>query len=90
MAGLFSLETSFAKRRLHLGYRRARLLADCGLGLRGAVVHGHEFHYASIVSEGDEPLIDCHDALGVSIAARGARRGTVSGSFLHVIAGDAL
>jgi cobyrinic acid a,c-diamide synthase len=89
MAGLVSLETSFAKRRLHLGYRRAQLLADCGLGRRGAVVHGHEFHYASIVSEGDEPLLDCRDASGEPISERGARRGTVSGGFLHVIAGDA-
>jgi cobyrinic acid a,c-diamide synthase len=89
MAGLLALETSFAKRRLHLGYRRAQLLADCALGMRGAVVHGHEFHYASIVSESDEPLVDCQDASGDAIAERGARRGTVSGSFLHVIAGDA-
>ncbi len=89
MAGLLALETSFAKRRLHLGYRRARLLADCGLGPCGAVVRGHEFHYASIVSEGDEPLLDCHGASGEPMVERGARRGMVSGSFLHVIAGDA-
>jgi cobyrinic acid a,c-diamide synthase len=89
MAGLLALETSFAKRRLHLGYRRAQLLADCSLGRRGALIHGHEFHYASIVSEGDEPLLDCRDASSTSVAERGAWRGTVSGSFLHVIAGDA-
>jgi cobyrinic acid a,c-diamide synthase len=89
MAGMLALETSFARRRLHLGYRCAQLLADCGLGRRGAVVHGHEFHYASIVSEGDEPLVECRDASGAAIAERGARRGTVSGSFFHVIAGDA-
>jgi cobyrinic acid a,c-diamide synthase len=89
MAGLVALETSFAKRHLHLGYRRAQLLADCGLGLRGAAVYGHEFHYASIVSVSDEPLLDCRDALGTAMAERGSRRGTVSGSFLHVIAGEA-
>jgi cobyrinic acid a,c-diamide synthase len=89
MAGMLALETSFARRRLHLGYRCAQLLADCGLGRRGAVVHGHEFHYASIVSEGDEPLVECRDASGAAIAERGARRDTVSGSFFHVIAGDA-
>ena len=89
MAGLVALETSFAKRHLHLGYRRAQLLADCGLGLRGAAVYGHEFHYASIVSVGDEPLLDCRDALGAAMAECGSRRGTVSGSFLHVIAGEA-
>jgi cobyrinic acid a,c-diamide synthase len=89
MAGLVALETSFAKRHLHLGYRRAQLLADCGLGLRGAAVYGHEFHYASIVSVSDEPLLDCRDALGAAMAERGSRRGAVSGSFLHVIAGEA-
>lgn len=89
MAGLLSLETSFAKRRLHLGYRRARLLADCGIGRRDTVVYGHEFHYASILSEADESLLDCHDAVGGRIDERGARRGTVSGSFFHVISGGA-
>ncbi|UFZ04720.1 cobyrinate a,c-diamide synthase [Bradyrhizobium ontarionense] len=88
MAGLLSLETSFARRRLHLGYRRATLLADCSLGQKGAVVHGHEFHYATILSEADDPLIDCRDASGGAIAERGARRGSVTGSFLHVLSGE--
>ncbi|CCD97071.1 Cobyrinic acid a,c-diamide synthase [Bradyrhizobium sp. ORS 375] len=88
MAGLLSLETSFARRRLHLGYRRAALLADCSLGRRGAVVHGHEFHYATILQEGDDPLIDCRDATGQATAERGARRGTVTGSFLHALSGE--
>lgn len=89
MAGLLSLETSFAKRRLHLGYRRARLLADCALGARDAIVFGHEFHYASILAEADDPLIECHDAVGGAIAAAGARRGPISGSFLHAVSGEA-
>jgi cobyrinic acid a,c-diamide synthase len=89
MAGLLAVETSFAKRRLHLGYRRAQLLADCAIGIRGAVIHGHEFHYASIMSEADDPLLDCRDASDNPIVEHGARRGTVSGSFLHVIAGEA-
>ncbi|WP_315705545.1 MULTISPECIES: cobyrinate a,c-diamide synthase [unclassified Bradyrhizobium] len=89
MAGLLSLETSFAKRRLHLGYRRARLLADCALGARDAIVFGHEFHYASILAEADDPLIECCDAVGGAIAEPGARRGPVSGSFLHAVSGEA-
>ncbi|MGJ4912356.1 cobyrinate a,c-diamide synthase [Bradyrhizobium sp. SZCCHNRI1009] len=88
MAGLLSLETSFARRRLHLGYRQATLLVDCSLGPRGAVVHGHEFHYATILSEADDPLIACRDASGGVIAERGARRGSVTGSFLHVLSGE--
>ena len=39
--------TSFAKRKLHLGYRTARLLADNPLGVRGSLIRDHEFHYAS-------------------------------------------
>ncbi|MGY3451382.1 cobyrinate a,c-diamide synthase [Bradyrhizobium sp. USDA 4353] len=88
MAGLLSLETSFAKRRLHLGYRHAMLLADCSLGRKGSSIHGHEFHYATILSEADDPLIDCRDAAGRAIAERGSRRGRVTGSFLHVLSGE--
>ncbi len=85
MAGLLRLETSFARRRLHLGYRRARLQADCALGGQGSEVVGHEFHYASILSTGDDPLVDCRDANDMPVAEAGARRGSVSGTFFHAI-----
>ena len=48
MTGLLGHATSFAKRKLHLGYRTARLLADGALGVCGALIRGHEFHYASL------------------------------------------
>ena len=35
MAGLLGHATSFAKRKLHLGYRTARLLSDTVLGREG-------------------------------------------------------
>jgi cobyrinic acid a,c-diamide synthase len=85
MLGLLQVETSFAKRRLHLGYRRARLVADNVLGAAGTEVAGHEFHYASIVQAGDDPLVDCRDALGAAVPEAGARRGSVSGTFFHAI-----
>jgi cobyrinic acid a,c-diamide synthase len=85
MVGLLSLETSFARKRLHLGYRRARLLADCPLGRAGDAVLGHEFHYASLVSSSDDPLVACHDATHERVAESGARRGHVTGTFFHVI-----
>jgi cobyrinic acid a,c-diamide synthase len=85
MLGLLGLETSFANRRLHLGYRRARLLADCPLGRAGDHVLGHEFHYASVVSSSDEPLVACNDAAHERVAESGARRGHVTGTFFHVI-----
>jgi cobyrinic acid a,c-diamide synthase len=86
MAGLLTLETSFAKRSLHLGYRRARLLpSNCVLGPPGTELFGHEFHYAGIVTSGDEPLVECVDASGAAVEEQGARRGAVSGTFFHVI-----
>ena len=42
---------SFAERRLHLGYREAAVLGETPLGKRGARFRGHEFHYATVVSE---------------------------------------
>jgi cobyrinic acid a,c-diamide synthase len=85
MAGLLSLETSFAKRRLHLGYRKARLRSACALGEAGTEILGHEFHYASVVSAGDEALVDCRDSSGNAVNEAGARRGSVSGTFFHAI-----
>ena len=87
MAGLLGHMTSFAKRKLHLGYRTARLLSDSILGSKDTVVRGHEFHYASLVSTGaDEPLAELADAEGRSLGPAGARRGNVTGTFFHAIA----
>lgn len=85
MAGLLGLETSFAKRKLHLGYRRARLLADCVLGRQDSVVFGHEFHYASVVAVNDEPLLNLAGANGAPSLEKGSRRGSVTGTFFHAI-----
>jgi len=85
MTGLLAVETSFAERRLHLGYRAARLIADCALGRAGTEILGHEFHYARVLSAGDERLVDCRDATGALVAEAGARRGPVSGTFFHAI-----
>jgi cobyrinic acid a,c-diamide synthase len=86
MAGLLPVETSFAERRLHLGYRSAELVVDCGLGSRGAPFRGHEFHYAVLRREGDgDALFRCRDAAGRDLGAQGRRCGSVLGSFLHLI-----
>jgi cobyrinic acid a,c-diamide synthase len=87
MAGLLGVETSFARRKLHLGYRDAALLADSGLGPPGTRVRGHEFHYASVTAEGgDAPFAMVADAYGTAPVAAGSRRGNVTGSFFHAIA----
>lgn len=87
MAGLLGHATSFLKRKLHLGYRSARLTVDGPLGPAGAVIRGHEFHYASQVATGDEaPFADLCDGNGVALGPSGGRRGLVSGTFFHAIA----
>ncbi|HWA79895.1 MAG TPA: cobyrinic acid a,c-diamide synthase, partial [Acetobacteraceae bacterium] len=87
MLGLLSHATSFAKRKLHLGYREATLLGDAVLGPAGTVLRGHEFHYATLDDRGtDVPLWQLSDALGQNLGTEGGRRGHVSGSFFHAIA----
>jgi cobyrinic acid a,c-diamide synthase len=87
MAGLLGVSTSFASRKMHLGYRDVTLAADCCLGRKGSGLKGHEFHYASITDDGgDEPLALVTDAYGAPPAPMGGRRGHVTGSFFHVIA----
>ena len=87
MAGLIGVETSFAKRRMTLGYREARLATDCALGAAGSVLRGHEFHYATIIASGaDEPFAFVRDVYGAPEAPAGSRRGRATGSFFHLIA----
>ncbi|HTO64842.1 MAG TPA: cobyrinate a,c-diamide synthase [Bradyrhizobium sp.] len=86
MTGLLGLETSFAKRRMHLGYRQAELNAPIPGQRSGARLRGHEFHYASILAQPDPPLAVVHDANGASVAETGSHRGHVSGTFFHLIA----
>jgi len=86
MAGLLPLTTSFAARTLHLGYRQGALLAQGPLGPAGRAFRGHEFHYASVVSEGGgESLFAVQDAACRDLGNQGRRQGSVFGSFLHLI-----
>ena len=90
MAGLLGLETSFAKRRMHLGYRLAQPHVPLpGLPL-GTALRGHEFHYATILSQPDPALAMVQDATGAEVAETGSWRATegarVSGTFFHLIA----
>ncbi len=87
MTGLLGLETSFATRKMQLGYRKAELLADCVLGAKAHCVRGHEFHYATILAAPDEPLFRMEDADGKTLTSGGSRKGLVTGSFFHFIDG---
>ncbi len=86
MAGLLPITTSFAERRLHLGYRRIRLLGASPLGQVGTTYRGHEFHYASLLDTGAaSPLFEVSDARGQALGPVGAHVGAAAGSFLHLI-----
>ncbi len=85
MAGLLPLRTSFATRKLHLGYRRATLAADAPLGGAGQSFRGHEFHYATIAAEGGAaPLFRVADPDGATLDPMGQHVGRVMGSFVHL------
>ena len=83
MSGLLGHGTSFAKRKLHLGYRALTPLTD---RLWQGALSGHEFHYSTLTEAGtDQPLFDCVDARGTRLGEVGGRRGSVMGSYMHII-----
>ena len=83
MAGLLSLETSFAARKLHLGYRRLTPLTNAWPG--PDTVTGHEFHYTTALRAEGTPLFTAQDAAGRDLGEMGLCSGPVSGSYAHVI-----
>ncbi|MEM9731983.1 MAG: cobyrinate a,c-diamide synthase [Pseudomonadota bacterium] len=88
MAGLLPHATSFAKRKLHLGYRNAMLQTSGVLGEVGSLFAAHEFHYSSLLEHdaaGCSALFDCVDARGKALGLLGLQRGRVAGSYLHLI-----
>ncbi|MCB9944775.1 MAG: cobyrinate a,c-diamide synthase [Geminicoccaceae bacterium] len=83
MLGMLPVDTSFAERRRHLGYRLIE--AEGGLPWSVPLV-GHEFHYATTVRAGPAaPLFRARDAEGNELEPMGLRAGRVMGSFAHVI-----
>ncbi|MEM6676654.1 MAG: cobyrinate a,c-diamide synthase [Pseudomonadota bacterium] len=84
MLGLLPVTTSFAARRMTLGYRT--LIPRRGAPVTGRHA-GHEFHFASILDEGPgEAVFDATDAEGAPLTPMGRQVGTVAGSFAHLIA----
>jgi len=85
MAGLLGLVTTYQTRRMHLGYRLARLAAPLPGHEAGCTLRGHEFHYSTILSQPDPPLATVTDAGGAAVAETGSFRGHASGTFFHLI-----
>jgi len=87
MAGLLPNETSFAERRLTLGYRHITHTSPLPFASH---LRGHEFHYCTETGPTGEPLYSATDASGGGQAEHGSRNGTVMGSWLHVIDAEAI
>jgi cobyrinic acid a,c-diamide synthase len=92
MAGLLGLVTSYATRKMHLGYRAATLCADIPGHLTSARLRGHEFHYSTITHQPDPPLADVTDATATPVPETGSHRrqtggGHSTGTYFHLIAG---
>ncbi len=82
MAGLLPLTTSFATRKLTLGYRQLFPLT----GPFKQTLRGHEFHYSTIENQtSGAPLFHAQDASGHDIGRIGQRVGQVMGSYAHII-----
>ena len=83
MLGLLPVETSFAKRQRHLGYRQVT-------GAKGGLFQGqyraHEFHYSTLIRQGEgQALFTARDANGSDLGSYGLQIGSVAGSYLHLI-----
>ncbi len=81
MAGLLPLDTSFATRRLHLGYRTVTAARGPFPGTHAA----HEFHYATTLRAEGPSLFKALDAEGTPLPDMGLVHGRVCGSFAHLI-----
>jgi cobyrinic acid a,c-diamide synthase len=83
MLGFLPVETSFATRTRHLGYRRLASLPGAPWPM---TLTAHEFHYATVTREAPgDALFAVRDAQGADLGQYGRRVGTVSGSWCHVI-----
>jgi cobyrinic acid a,c-diamide synthase len=83
MAALLPHATSFAERKLTLGYRRLKHKGALPFPSR---LRGHEFHYSTLAEpvRGDH-LFTMRDASGERLAPAGLRIGRIMGSYAHVI-----
>ena len=86
MAGLLPVATSFESPRLSLGYREVALAGDGALGRGGTRFRGHEFHFASVLTQAAaKALFRTFNAEMEPLGDAGLRVGSVMGSFVHLM-----
>ncbi len=83
MAGLLPVTTSFASRKLTLGYR---MLSHNSPLPWPKTLKAHEFHFSTIANQHSaDGLFEAEDTTGKPIGAMGLQRGKVMGSYAHII-----
>ena len=83
MAGLLPVTTSFATRKLTLGYRTLSHNSPLPWPKH---LKAHEFHFSTVTDQQSAtPLFDAWDTTGKPLAAMGLQRGKVMGSYAHII-----
>ena len=83
MAGLLDHSTSFAEKKMHLGYRSITPEPN---PFWKTPLRGHEFHMSVLVDPGtDTALFRQRDAQGMDLGLTGGQRGSVMGSYTHII-----
>ena len=86
MAGLLPVATSFESPRLNLGYREVALVGDNVFGCKGSRFRGHEFHFASVLSQAPaKALFRTFNAEMEPLGDTGLQVGNVMGSFVHLM-----
>ncbi|MBW4054598.1 MAG: cobyrinate a,c-diamide synthase [Proteobacteria bacterium] len=83
--GIFPVRCRMLPRRKALGYRQAELTQDVSIGLKGAVVRGHEFHYSEIGTM-PEQVERCYQVSRQAVAQgfEGFRMRNCLASYIHV------
>lgn len=84
-AGVFPVRCRMLPRRKALGYRQAEFTEDVGIGLKGALVRGHEFHYSEIGTMPEE-VERCYrvSRQGVTLGMEGFRVRNCLASYIHL------
>ncbi|MFO1039164.1 MAG: cobyrinate a,c-diamide synthase [Geminicoccaceae bacterium] len=85
MAGLLPVATSYAAPKLRLGYRLLTTLEGSFLGTKGAQFRGHEFHVCAEIENDGPAFVQARSAMGEELGRQGCRKGSVAGSFHHLI-----
>ena len=85
MVGTFNLVTSFEKRKLNLGYRKAKAIESFFGIKKGSTVLGHEFHYSTVIEINDAPIVYVKDAYQNELGQLGSINSNATGTFFHLI-----